>query len=71
MEYLLLVFLLGTLTPVQTAANSRLWQSVVSHLLHPRQAIHSQIWTVSIKSIVISIGPINKCASALKFQFYA
>ncbi|MDE5881923.1 MAG: DMT family transporter [Muribaculaceae bacterium] len=33
MEYLLLVFLLGTLTPIQTAANSRLRQSVVSPLV--------------------------------------
>ena len=33
MEYLLLVFLLGTLTPVQTAANSRLRQSVESPLV--------------------------------------
>lgn len=33
MEYLILVFLLGTLTPIQTAANSRLRQSVVSPLV--------------------------------------
>ena len=56
MTYLLLIFLLGSMTPVQTAANSRLRQSVVSPLV-------ASLVSFSVGTVYLAMATAIQCGS--------
>ena len=56
MIYLLLIFLLGTMTPIQTAANSRLRQSVVSPLV-------ASLVSFSVGTVYLAVATAMQCGS--------
>ena len=56
MIYLLLIFLLGVMTPIQTAANSRLRQSVVSPLV-------ASLVSFSVGTVYLAMATAIQCGS--------
>ena len=56
MIYLLLIFLLGVMTPIQTAANSRLRQSVVSPLV-------ASLVSFSVGTVYLAVATAIQCGS--------